>query len=190
MDVLNDDFSWYLTLGEGMLRGNEQRIADYCIWVLSLTESDRDRHYRCFSDLYYSVKCHLPRESLLNLSCPCDHCRNFADDAIAALDYFAILPSKQQDYIPVTRAPGFVYLMRHGRAGTVKIGYSKNPKEREETLQAEDPDLNLLASWPGTTDDERALHTRFADLRTRGEWFRLSPNDVGGLIEEFGGILV
>lgn len=182
------DFEWYFTLGEGMLKGNEQRILNFCVWVLGLSVEERERHYRCFGNLYYSAKCEFHRAQLHNLECPCTYCRKFAADAIEALDY--ILNSRVfeiKEDIP-QKPIGFVYLMRHGRADTIKIGYSKNPKEREDTLQAEDPDLNLLASWPGTKDDERALHARFSALRTRGEWFRLNDIEIDQLIEEFDGV--
>lgn len=74
---------------------------------------------------------------------------------------------------------GFVYLMRHGINGKTKIGFSKNPQARERTLQAEDPMLDLLFYFEGTTDTEAQLHQKFAAQRVRGEWFDLSEQDIG-----------
>lgn len=73
--------------------------------------------------------------------------------------------------------PGFVYLCRNNRNGLTKIGFSRNPKQREYTLQSEDPDVSMFATFPGTTRAERSLHEQFAGKRVRGEWFNLSDED-------------
>lgn len=73
---------------------------------------------------------------------------------------------------------GLIYLMRNTRNGFTKIGFSTNPKHREKTLQSEEPEVELLCSWPGTTDDERSLHAKYAGKRLRGEWFNLSTDEV------------
>jgi hypothetical protein len=77
---------------------------------------------------------------------------------------------------------GYVYLMRNNRNGYVKIGFSRNPKHREKTLQSEDPDVELLWSHQGFKYDERELHARYASMRVRGEWFRLTADDVAHII--------
>lgn len=41
---------------------------------------------------------------------------------------------------------GYVYLMKNSRNGLTKIGHSSNPVFREKTLQAEEPEINLLHS--------------------------------------------
>jgi hypothetical protein len=80
---------------------------------------------------------------------------------------------------------GFVYLMHNRRNGYFKIGFtSRTPEFRESTLQAEDPDIEVLASVEGTTDDEVALHHRFRDFRLRGEWFELPKSVVKDLRAE------
>lgn len=60
---------------------------------------------------------------------------------------------------------GFVYLVRNIRNGLVKIGFSKHPLRREKTLQSQEPELETLALWSGTMQDERNLHKRFAAHR-------------------------
>lgn len=75
-------------------------------------------------------------------------------------------------------SPTFIYLMLDHRTKAIKIGRSKNPSLRESTLQAEQPDITLIDSWPGMEDDEVALHAKFAGKRRRGEWFNLSDADV------------
>lgn len=78
----------------------------------------------------------------------------------------------------------FVYLMKDERSGFYKIGYSRDPKHRERTLQAEAPLVELLHAWEGTIDDEQQLHHMFASQRIRGEWFDLAPQDIQ-LIQQF-----
>jgi hypothetical protein len=84
--------------------------------------------------------------------------------------------------------PGFVYFMRHGRTGLIKIGYSSKPAAREKTLQAEDPGLELVFSMSGSRETERRLHLKFHSKRVRGEWFSLDSDDlenaVGVLVSE------
>jgi hypothetical protein len=71
----------------------------------------------------------------------------------------------------------YLYLFRH-QNGLTKIGYSKDPHRREKTIQAEDPRVHMLATRPGSSDQERRLHKIFADKRVRGEWFDLNETDV------------
>jgi hypothetical protein len=72
----------------------------------------------------------------------------------------------------------FVYLMRNRRNGFVKIGLSANPSYREGTLQAEEPEVELLFSYPGNQEIEEGLHLMFSNKRLRGEWFALSKADI------------
>jgi hypothetical protein len=73
---------------------------------------------------------------------------------------------------------GFVYLMKNMRNGFFKIGFSRNPQYREQTLQAEEPQIETILTFEGTIADEEALHEQFAPYRIRGEWFRLTSRDV------------
>ena len=63
------------------------------------------------------------------------------------------------------RRTGLVYYVRFG--DRVKIGYTTNLTERLRVL----PHDELLATEPGTIQDERARHEEFAHLRVNGEWF-------------------
>lgn len=58
--------------------------------------------------------------------------------------------------------------------GEIKIGFSQgNPHSRLASFRTGNPrELKLLVSIPGGREEEQALHERFADLRTRGEWFK------------------
>lgn len=70
------------------------------------------------------------------------------------------------------RRDGIIYAI--GRGSWVKIGFTRGDAvERVKTLQTSSPEpLEIIATFPGTMDDERALHARFERLRASGEWFR------------------
>lgn len=81
--------------------------------------------------------------------------------------------------------PTSIYLMRNDRNGFTKIGISANPRAREKTLQAEDPQTALLFHFPATADIEKALHGRYEALRVRGEWFHLTDQHVEEIRQEY-----
>jgi len=72
----------------------------------------------------------------------------------------------------------FIYMMKDGHSGCIKIGRSKDPKVRERTLQSEKPTIEMMGYWPGTYADEKRLHKMYAHKNVRGEWFRLSKADI------------
>ena len=58
-------------------------------------------------------------------------------------------------------------------AWAVKLGWSENPEARIATLQTGNPaKLVLLATKPGTLEDERALHAKYLHVNILQEWFR------------------
>lgn len=64
----------------------------------------------------------------------------------------------------------YVYFIQSGEL--VKIGTSRDPRKRFQTLRLGSPaPLRLLACIPGGRPEERALHNRFARCRRHGEWF-------------------
>lgn len=78
---------------------------------------------------------------------------------------------------------GYVYLIGvEGDDWGVKVGYSVNPEARVPELQTGSPRiLRLLATFKGTTADERSLHSRYLCDNLVGEWFRPTPE----LLSEF-----
>lgn len=67
----------------------------------------------------------------------------------------------------------YVYFIQRGQAGSIKIGYGKNPAKRLRDLQVgSDRELRLIGVTPGGVALERTLHQEFAELRLSGEWFR------------------
>ncbi len=91
---------------------------------------------------------------------------------------------RPRDETPKPPRMGFVYLMKNKRNGFVKIGFSKKPRHRERTLQAEDPDTEMLFAFEAAFHDEEKLHLKFADKRVRGEWFKLDESDIDGIRSE------
>jgi len=71
-----------------------------------------------------------------------------------------------------------IYLMFNIRNGYFKIGKSKNPSFREKTLQADEPHIELIASWNAPSSFERKLHQEYKKQRKRGEWFKLTFNEL------------
>lgn len=73
-------------------------------------------------------------------------------------------------------AESYVYFIREGRRGLIKIGYSKRVHARVRGLSAQSGRaMRLLAAMPGGKPEEQELHRRFADARVLGEWFRPHP---------------
>ncbi len=81
---------------------------------------------------------------------------------------------------------GFVYLIENKRNGLHKIGFSRFPSVREKTLQAEEPELAMVKCWPANPSHEKMVHAQFKDKRMRGEWFRLSKEDLKTLDSQMG----
>ena len=68
---------------------------------------------------------------------------------------------------------GWVYFIRDGADGPIKIGYTTRPmKHRLAELQsATHRQLVVQAVVPGTREAESQLHDRFTVWRLSGEWF-------------------
>jgi hypothetical protein len=63
-----------------------------------------------------------------------------------------------------------VYVIQCG--DMVKIGYSRNVGQRLAQIRTSNPGaVRLVATLPGGAAEEKALHQRFAEFRSNGEWF-------------------
>jgi hypothetical protein len=80
----------------------------------------------------------------------------------------------------------FVYLMKNLCNGYYKIGLSTDPKARERTLQAEEPDIVFLAAVDGNRVFEKMLHDDYKKFRVRGEWFSVEGHELWNLGIRFG----
>lgn len=66
----------------------------------------------------------------------------------------------------------FLYFIRCGERGPIKIGIADNPGARMAGLQvAHFLELRLMGTIAGGAEAEKAWHARFAKARIRGEWF-------------------
>ena len=74
-----------------------------------------------------------------------------------------------------------VYVMQNRQNGYYKIGRSISPTNRERTLQAQEPDVVLLHKWFASAEIEKMLHEKFKGNRLRGEWFKLSQDDIDNI---------
>jgi hypothetical protein len=71
---------------------------------------------------------------------------------------------------------GSVYFIRSPDRAFVKIGFTRlSVMVRCKQIGSLQPGLSILGYMPGTRDTEAWLHHKFADLRTKGEWFAFTP---------------
>jgi len=81
---------------------------------------------------------------------------------------------------------GFIYIVRAGEDGPVKIGYSADPDRRISKIQTDCPHrLSVLATGDADRYPEKQLHARFASARTVGEWFNPIP-EILALARDIG----
>lgn len=97
-----------------------------------------------------------------------EHCERIVKQFYTINDNNIVKPEKSK-----------VYLMIDHNTGYYKIGRSKNPQKRENTLQSEKPTIELLFSSDELPIDiEKLIHNEFSNKRVRGEWFDLTEEDV------------
>ena len=71
----------------------------------------------------------------------------------------------------------WVYFLRAG--DRLKVGFSRNPEQRIETLKTGCPDpIILLGTMLGGRKEERQIHSTLKNFRANGEWFDLSAESV------------
>tara|TARA_R100000951_G_scaffold57000_1_gene47848 strand:- start:7 stop:510 length:504 start_codon:yes stop_codon:yes gene_type:complete len=75
------------------------------------------------------------------------------------------------------------YLIKNNHTKLYKIGYSKNPKHRERTLQSQEPNIKMVKIWDKNI--EKKLHKLYSEYRVRGEWFNLTPIQVKYICTKF-----
>lgn len=83
-----------------------------------------------------------------------------------------------------------VYLMKDLITGDTKIGESIDVLNREKTLQADKPQIELFYVLICDTKKEaqkleKHLHSRYAAKHKRGEWYTLTNNDISQLLKEY-----
>jgi len=78
---------------------------------------------------------------------------------------------------------GYIYVLGNHIVGSYKIGRTTTPKNRTSLLGVLAPfpvELMHLFTCSGeeASEIESALHNKFADKRTNGEWFNLTSDDL------------
>lgn len=108
-----------------------------------------------------------------NRGCKCDECR--AAHAAYRREYRR--RKKRDD------GTQYVYFIRMGDDGPVKIGIAKDPQGRLRDLQVGCPfPLKLLATVSGGMEKEQRLHEELQEFRMEGEWFQPTP-EVFAVVE-------
>lgn len=72
----------------------------------------------------------------------------------------------------------YIYLMHDKKEDAYKIGFSKKPKFREKTLLSQAPNISIFRQWIAPQKYESVLKNNFKIKRGRGEWFKLSQEDI------------
>lgn len=84
---------------------------------------------------------------------------------------------------------GFIYIaIDTALPQYIKIGYSKDTKQREGTLKAEKPTIKFVKRFTGSRDQEQAVHRYLSRFRVRGEWFECSVEQGEKAIKKILGI--
>jgi hypothetical protein len=82
---------------------------------------------------------------------------------------------------------GYIYLIEDENAGLTKIGFTSNGdvEKRRSSLQTGNASLiRTKGSFPcAARSTEKALHEIFGEKRVTGEWFALSSDDVGNVLD-------
>jgi hypothetical protein len=101
----------------------------------------------------------------------------FKIDTIDSVQFYRDLFNNNYT-IDLAEGRQYVYLMLNRDTSLIKIGTSNNPKYREKTLHSQEPNIFLIAYWSCNKNIEKKLHDKFVDKRIRGEWFRLTINEL------------
>ena len=93
------------------------------------------------------------------------------------------------EYEPIfakeVKSDTYIYVMYDENTKQYKIGRSKHPEYRERTLQSEKPSIVMQFYYSGVNADEKYLHEKFKNKRTRGEWFKLNFSDLNEIERYF-----
>jgi hypothetical protein len=167
------------------------------VWIWFLSQADANGVVRTAAPALAHA-CMVPldrtREILVLLESPDPDSRSNNDDGrrLRKLDggwqiinYGAYRAGDGDGVNSMLNMDGYVYYIGEPSSERVKIGFSKNPWSRLTDLRVTNPDLELLAVEKGTGHDEKRRHAEFAELRQKGEWFRIGP-DLYQHIESLG----
>lgn len=72
----------------------------------------------------------------------------------------------------------YIYIISDLQNKIHKIGQSKNPKKRLQSIKTSNPYVQLHQAWKGVFAEEAELHQAFKNKNIKGEWFALDDNDI------------
>lgn len=79
----------------------------------------------------------------------------------------------------------FIYFVRAGENGRVKIGRTGHVPRRLAKMQTDSGEkLNLLGVIVGSAAVERDLHDKLSEFRAQGEWFDAAPELLAAIEDE------
>lgn len=99
---------------------------------------------------------------------------DFIDKVEFLMDFF----NNKESNSELEKSKEYVYLMVNTQTSLIKIGTSKNPIYREKTLHSQEPSVYLIVKWKCNKEIEKKLHKKYQHKRKRGEWFKLSMDDL------------
>ena len=176
------DIQLQLLTEEHIFDGFEKQAIKYCRWLLKLSGEKRKAHHESLSRIAHAVRTAHGRQVLgVAPDCDCLMCAEWHSAAVQNLREQAQEEKarrKIEKKKPKPLKPTFIYLVIDERTGYIKIGQARNPSARERTLQSENPQVAMLLCSLADAELERELHQEFAQYRIRGEWFKLSENDI------------
>jgi hypothetical protein len=99
-------------------------------------------------------------------------------DDVSELDVWLEETLKMWGILPISSDEGTVYFIRSQKTHAIKIGFTAGKVEdRLKSLQTAHPcELEVLGTLSGSREHEKSLHTRFASLVLKGEWFEPHPD--------------
>lgn len=87
--------------------------------------------------------------------------------------------------IPINESNvGYVYVIKEYFSNTFKIGMTSKIKERQSTFGVTLPfDWDFQFIYVSSNHEllEKRLHEKFSEVRVKGEWFTLTPDDIAFL---------
>ena len=74
--------------------------------------------------------------------------------------------------------------------GHIKVGFTRNLKERLRTIQVyQAQPVNLIVTWPGNMHDEALFHSAASLFRVRSEWYQ-DGEGIRSLIRDCAGAVL
>ncbi len=107
--------------------------------------------------------------------CKCPNCGTNLSVKISLEGDGVVVERKQN------KKEGFVYLLYSASNNLYKIGRAKELNTRNKSIAKQSPvEVELVHYFKSkdSVEAEKMLHRKYANLRTRGEWFALLDKDV------------